>query len=166
MLPKGLIRPQLLLPVWPARNLAFVRNSASKGSNGDGQSQNGPTLSLFEELFPEESKELHNVTRSPPKVSDSRRVQKARIHQTSEWTTSKEHQPHSKIASHLAKEQAAGWRSVPLEASASVLVLSNASKSLALSDFLRLSPKGEHIDGWASGIINGEVYKHNHLELL
>lgn len=38
---------------------------------------------------------------------------------------------------------------------ASVLILSNASKFLAESDFLRLSTKGQHIEGWTSGIIKG-----------
>lgn len=37
----------------------------------------------------------------------------------------------------------------------SVLVLSNASKTLSRSDFDRLIPKGEHIEGWTSGIIKG-----------
>lgn len=40
---------------------------------------------------------------------------------------------------------------------ASVLVLSNASKALVESDFMRLSPRGRHIDSWASGIIKGTV---------
>jgi hypothetical protein len=37
----------------------------------------------------------------------------------------------------------------------SVLVLNAASKTLEESDFFRLSPKGEHIEGWTSGIIKG-----------
>ncbi|KAF4629841.1 hypothetical protein G7Y89_g8308 [Cudoniella acicularis] len=36
---------------------------------------------------------------------------------------------------------------------ASVLVLSCAMKSLEESDFFRIGPKGEHIEGWTSGII-------------
>jgi hypothetical protein len=38
---------------------------------------------------------------------------------------------------------------------ASVLVLNCAGKTLEESDFFRLSPKGEHIEGWTSGIIKG-----------
>lgn len=37
----------------------------------------------------------------------------------------------------------------------SVLVLSAVSKTLEESDFFRLSPKGEHIEGWTSGILRG-----------
>lgn len=33
-----------------------------------------------------------------------------------------------------------------------VLVLSNASRSLVESDFYRLAPQGRHVDGWAGGI--------------
>lgn len=36
---------------------------------------------------------------------------------------------------------------------ATVLVISCASRTLSLSDFIRLSPRGEHIEGWTSGII-------------
>lgn len=41
-----------------------------------------------------------------------------------------------------------------------VLILSNASKTLTRSDFDRLSPKGEHIEGWTSGIIKGWSFAH------
>ena len=36
---------------------------------------------------------------------------------------------------------------------ATVLVIECASPTLSLSDFIRLSPRGEHIEGWTSGII-------------
>ncbi|KAI0482448.1 hypothetical protein GGR56DRAFT_670328 [Xylariaceae sp. FL0804] len=35
----------------------------------------------------------------------------------------------------------------------SMLILSGASKHLLESDFLRLGPKGKHVDGWVSGIL-------------
>jgi len=38
----------------------------------------------------------------------------------------------------------------------SVLVLQCLSKTLEQSDFYRLSPKGEHIEGWTSGITNSK----------
>ncbi len=34
-----------------------------------------------------------------------------------------------------------------------VLILSCASRTLAMSDFIRLSPRGEHIEGWTSGLL-------------
>jgi hypothetical protein len=37
----------------------------------------------------------------------------------------------------------------------SVLVLNACSKTLEESDFFRLGPRGEHIEGWTSGIIKG-----------
>ena len=36
-----------------------------------------------------------------------------------------------------------------------VLLLSALTKTLEESDFFRLSPRGEHIEGWTSGIIKG-----------
>ncbi|OBT43697.1 hypothetical protein VE00_05585 [Pseudogymnoascus sp. WSF 3629] len=35
---------------------------------------------------------------------------------------------------------------------ATVLVISSTSRHLSLSDFIRLSPRGSHIEGWTSGI--------------
>lgn len=40
----------------------------------------------------------------------------------------------------------------------SVLVLNSATKTLEESDFFRLGPKGEHIEGWTSGIVKGILY--------
>lgn len=40
----------------------------------------------------------------------------------------------------------------------SVLVLNCASKTLEESDFFRLSPKGEHLEGWTSGIVKGTLH--------
>ena len=40
-----------------------------------------------------------------------------------------------------------------LRDTATVLVFTCASRTLALSDFIRLSPQGEHIEGWTSGIV-------------
>lgn len=175
MLLKGLPRAQLFLPAWTARNLAFVPQRASKSSgrkrNGNGQSTDGPSLSLFEELFPEESKESQKVKRSPTMVgkvrSPVRRVESIKGTESTESPTS------YKLVKHMALRdnppplssdaQQESARTVGVDQhqfreykDAHVLVLSNASKSLALSDFLRLSPKGEHIDGWASGIIKGK----------
>jgi hypothetical protein len=131
MLLKGLPRAQLFLPAWRARNLALVRQLASKSS---GRASNGP--SLFEELFPEEShKEKRSSTINGNFQGPVRRVATP-----------------NKLVKHIAPQNET---SLPLASQtpqvedhvrelqdASVLVLSNASKSLALSDFLRLSQKG------------------------
>jgi hypothetical protein len=146
MLLKGLPRAQLLSPAWAARNGTLVRQWASKQS---GNAFNNPTL--FEELFPEESrKEKGSTTIFGNSQGLVRRVgvpSKIEKQITPQKETS------------LAKStQRSSFEEHPIQElqDASVLVLSNASKSLALSDFLRLSPKGEHIDGWASGIIKGK----------
>jgi hypothetical protein len=39
----------------------------------------------------------------------------------------------------------------------SILILRHASKTLAESDFFRVGPKGEHIEGWTNGIIRGMI---------
>ncbi len=36
-----------------------------------------------------------------------------------------------------------------------MLVVKGASKSLLESDFYRLAPQGQHLDGWAGGIHKG-----------
>jgi hypothetical protein len=177
MLLKGLPRAQLFLPAWTARNWAAVQQRASKSSsrepNGESQPPNGHTLSLFDELFPEESKESHKVKRSPTIIRDTkspvRRVESVKQAKPTESP------PAFKLVKHITlkdkpplfppdvqneSSQITGGDQLqfPEYRDAHVLVLSNASKSLSLSDFLRLSPKGEHIDGWASGIIKGKHY--------
>lgn len=180
MLLKGLPRAQLLLSAWTARNWAFVQQRVSKSSgrepDSESQPTDGPTLSLFEELFPEESKESHKAKRSPTIIGDVqgpvRRVESVKQAKSNESST-----PY-KLVKHIALKDKTSLSSSDAEnesariargdqhqfreyRDAHVLVLSNASKSLAPSDFLRLSPKGEHIDGWASGIIKGKHYEHN-----
>jgi hypothetical protein len=175
MLLKGLPRAQLLLPAWTARNWAFVQQRASKSSgrkqNGENQSTDQPTLSLFEELFPEDSKESQNVER-PPKIIDKVRNPVRRVESVKETKLTESPTPY-RLVKHVALRDNPSLLSSDAQQEparttevdqhqfreykdAHVLVLSNASRSLALSDFLRLSPKGEHIDGWASGIIKGK----------
>lgn len=180
MLLKGLPRAQLFLPAWTARIRAFVQQKASKSSssesNGESQPPNGHNLSLFEELFPEESKGSDKVKRAPIIMGDSqgpaRRVESVNRAKSRESPTPYKLVKHRALkdktplfSSDAQKEYAqnAGLEQQQFRErqDAHVLVLSNASKSLALSDFLRLSPKGEHIDGWASGIIKGKYYRHN-----
>ena len=38
-----------------------------------------------------------------------------------------------------------------------VLLVSSLSKNLEESDFMRLSPKAEHIEGWSNGLIKGTL---------
>jgi hypothetical protein len=180
MLLKGLPRAQLFLPAWTARNWASVQQRALKSSgresNGESQSTDMPTLSLFEELFPEESKVSHRVKRSPAITGDSKSP--VRRAESVKWATATESPTAFKLVKHIALKDKTPLFSPDAQNDSAqiagvdqhqfreyrdvhVLVLSNASKSLSLSDFLRLSPKGEHIDGWASGIIKGKHYDRN-----
>jgi len=180
MLLKGLPRAQLFLPAWTVRNWAFVEQRASKSSgrksNGESQSTNQPTTSLLEELFPEESKEAHKVRKPPTTIgkfeSPVRRVESIQGPKPTESPTPYKLIKHVALRDNLPLLSSDAQRDHAQSAegdqhqsseheNAHVLVLSNASKSLSLSDFLRLSPKGEHIDGWASGIIKGKHYSHN-----
>ncbi|PQE24271.1 hypothetical protein CJF31_00002507 [Rutstroemia sp. NJR-2017a BVV2] len=126
--------------------------------------------SLFEELFPEERVEVKSEDKPTPKKR--KQLDKLPTFQWQEDTLSqspgglREQQQRE-----LKREQAQWGMSVePLHLSpatlerirqleeqerreASVLVLGSASKTLEESDFFRLSPKGQHIEGWTSGII-------------
>jgi hypothetical protein len=114
-----------------------------------------PITSLFDELFPEERKfakqsETKIVEKLPafewhdgPKIDWEATVEKASEERKNWFHT----EPTSK--SHLMSRRT---RNNHL----SVLVLSGASKTLEESDFFRLGSKGEHIEGWTSGIIKGQ----------
>lgn len=43
----------------------------------------------------------------------------------------------------------------PTKSEKGVLVLNACSKTLEESDFFRISPKGHHIEGWKSGLLEG-----------
>lgn len=132
--------------------------------------------SLYDELFPEEKTSISKST-----VSTDRDWEKL---PPFEWAR----EVKSDNGKHITSKKEKGWfNSVPpsnafnsrvaenvprqrrskdekdenLRHSASVLVLNCASKSLEESDFFRLSPKGEHLEGWTSGIIKG--MSHNEL---
>jgi hypothetical protein len=38
-----------------------------------------------------------------------------------------------------------------------LLILNACSTNLEESDFFRLGPRGEHIEGWTSGIVKGTI---------
>ena len=65
----------------------------------------------------------------------------------------------------MGKERGSEEEDAVQRREASVLILNCASKTLEESDFFRLSPKGEHIEGWTSGIIKS-VYSPFHLSLI
>ncbi|KAI9645275.1 hypothetical protein NHQ30_006010 [Ciborinia camelliae] len=120
-----------------------------------------PPASLFEELFPEE--------RLPPSLPRSPRFKPPPLVRSPklpmfEWTSNIETFNEAEVRRRAAEKERKDWNIVGKERGreaedahqrreASVLILNCASKTLEESDFFRLSPKGEHIEGWTSGII-------------
>ncbi|RFU34451.1 hypothetical protein B7463_g1840, partial [Scytalidium lignicola] len=170
----SLLPPQFLLPSWSVRQLCRVVQRAQKSSTTNGPRRTAKATSnareasssLYDELFPEEKsfslKSASTTDRSweklPPfqwtKESQSNHEKPISPQNDKGWF-------HSVSPSH-------SWTSQPnrnsylrqhseerekLRQNASVLVLNCASKTLEESDFFRLSPKGEHLEGWTSGII-------------
>lgn len=99
---------------------------------------------LFEELFPEEV-QRSTITKEKPSP-------RPKVLEDFNWNI----EPSERLASHPSPDLLdtnAEERAALARRHASILVLGNASKSLALSDFLRLSPRGQHIEGWTSGLL-------------
>jgi hypothetical protein len=139
------------------------------------------SLSLFDELFPEESQArskrekaaekrldklpafIWNSTNSAPSATDrrkrereERRVKHKTIPQRGELVRAEQVQyPPTRLNIQRLRDdlgREAGAVTLP-----SLLVLNACSKNLEESDFFRLSSRGEHIQGWASGIIKGMI---------
>ena len=139
------------------------------------------SLSLFDELFPEESQARSkqekaaekildtlpafkwNSTNSAPSATDGRerereerRVKHKTIPQREDPVREDQVQclPTRLNIRHLRDDlgREAGAVALP-----SLLVLNACSKNLEESDFFRLGSRGEHIQGWASGIIKGTI---------
>ncbi|KFY12364.1 hypothetical protein V492_03921 [Pseudogymnoascus sp. VKM F-4246] len=115
---------------------------------------------ILEELFPEYKDALSNTndTDSKPSTDDLPKLDPSTLGlpQSTSWkplNTPKpdrpflhpDHQPlptSTSLDPHTLRQRLA----------ATVLVISSTSRHLALSDFIRLSPRGSHIEGWTSGI--------------
>jgi hypothetical protein len=124
------------------------------------QTKNTNRRSLFEELFPEDTKE--STRKEKERKSDKLPSFAWQMERQREKRRQKALRPQTSRSIPLYKENAPS----PLESTvdlrkqrreASVLVLNCAPSSLAESDFFRLGPKGNHIQGWTSGIIKGNV---------
>ena len=163
MLLNRLSRLQSLLPVWTTGRSSFIEQRACKSSgrvsHRGKRPSSTPGLSLFEELFPEEAKASEEKTKIEGINEISRGPLRDEFLREFEWAKSKQFRLPGDRKPDARNESTGNARHDEQESKqrqdASVLVLTNASKNLSLSDFLRLSPKGQHIDGWASGIIKG-----------
>ena len=118
-------------------------------------------LSLFDELFPEERQARLKRERKAAKRLDKLPAFNWNIaagQDREEIERQKRRQQYESIP----KLQEANLRILPQReersTSQSVLLLNACSYNLEESDFFRLGPKGEHIEGWASGITKGMIY--------
>ncbi|KAH8802818.1 hypothetical protein F5884DRAFT_738673 [Xylogone sp. PMI_703] len=169
--PAGILPPQFLLPSRSTRQLCRVIQRAYKSSTTNRPRRTAPSekeasSSLYDELFPEE--------RGPvPKPATATDRSWERL-PPFEWAKDNQSSLESRISTHSEKvwlhsvPSSRSWTSQlnqttnpkkrgkeleEIRRKASVLVLNCAGKSLEESDFFRLSPKGEHLEGWTSGII-------------
>jgi hypothetical protein len=137
-------------------------------------------LSLFDELFPEESQARSKRQRAAEKRLD--KLPAFQWHSTSvpdreERQRAKRGEKHVEIPerNEPPREEKAQYnpirhRQVELQrlrgdlerqslapSLPSLLILNACSMNLEESDFFRLGPRGEHIEGWTSGIIKGTI---------
>ncbi|TAQ87138.1 hypothetical protein B7494_g4522 [Chlorociboria aeruginascens] len=128
---------------------------AKSGRAGASKISNGP--SLFDELFPEEKKiqpaqKSLNIDKLPAFDFVDPKSWVGKEKDGVPMTLSRSLQSISDQGLNRYRENR--YREDQLvRREASVLVLNGASKNLEESDFFRLSPKGEHIEGWTSGIL-------------
>jgi hypothetical protein len=114
---------------------------------------------LFDQLFPEERSKQDNERESNIKLPpfqwdegfDSRReeTRKEEGQRIPRWT-GRQKEPFREQVTPPPNHQ---WERH--KGKASVLILNCASKTLEESDFFRVSPRGEHIEGWTRSIIKG-----------
>lgn len=120
--------------------------------------------SLFEELFPEETQRIPTRTPSSPKHPRVPSRSKFPKLPTFDWTNNIEIFSEDELRRRALEKEKRDWEIVGKDRGkeaedaqqrreASVLILQCASSTLEESDFFRLSPRGEHIEGWTSGII-------------
>ncbi len=137
------------------------------------------SLSLFDELFPEESRAINIAKREaeqrleklpafnwiPEEVYGDGKEKERQERKERLYTIPKQHDTRPDSAKNQStflanqtehveaqKEPDIQWRQ------AGVLILQACSKTLVESDFFRIGPKGNHIEGWTSGIVKGTYF--------
>lgn len=171
--------PQFLLPAWGTRNLyqVFLRaygtdeafRSRSNRRVKKGRRLAKPPLSLYEELFPEERKKASKAPESidtlPPFQWDEGLGNSSGLGERPKEEERDQRESHSTARHQNETLSFKDQEVIPHDhlwakhkASTSVLILNCASKTLEESDFFRVSPRGEHIEGWTRSIIKGREY--------
>lgn len=137
-------------------------------------------LSLFEELFPEENRQRDDAVRRAEerlhklpafewdldeRLDESWKTERERRKERLHTIPSREN-----VSAYLGETRwspVAGAQETRVHKQnleynrrrePSVVVLSGVSKHLEESDFFRVGPKGNHIEGWTSGILKGTLY--------
>jgi hypothetical protein len=176
--PVNLSKPGSLPPQPPMREKMKKKRATEPTPRDEKQTtvvQQPSALSLFDELFPEE-----RHTKTPEQRLVEHRLDKLPAFNWSpeiniddydeEHTQSEpEQDPFHQIPQRRPSNSATQYTPVSspplarpsreqdqaLSGRESILVLSACSKTLEESDFFRLSPKGQHIEGWKSGLLKG-----------
>lgn len=177
--------PQFLLPSWGTRKSYQALQQAHRAlqpaqkcpyssDRKPLKKREGGTVNLFEELFPEYKKQIERkggdteLEKLPPFQWDGEAVVDSGAPKAAERGSGGERIP-------LFKDDVADHgREIPKKSSPNnlksetdlsqhggrtsrVLILNCASKTLEESDFHRVSPKGQHIQGWTGGIRKGKA---------
>ncbi|KFZ11697.1 hypothetical protein V501_04605 [Pseudogymnoascus sp. VKM F-4519 (FW-2642)] len=141
------------------RDASLVDSPATNRPTPNTLRANEKPNTILEELFPEYKEALSTTTNttSKPSTDDLPKLDPSTLGlpPSTSWkplNTPKpdrpflhpDHQPPTSpsLDPHTLRQRLA----------ATVLVISSTSRHLALSDFIRLSPRGSHIEGWTSGI--------------
>ncbi|TDZ15486.1 hypothetical protein Cob_v011620 [Colletotrichum orbiculare MAFF 240422] len=106
--------------------------------------------SLFDELFKTDEVPTHAASATSDRVSLAKGVDHNDLQS---WIDS------------LAKEQGDDTAEAADKPRPALLILSNASANLAESDFYRVGPQGQHLDGWSASIRKVlQAYDYNNLQ--
>jgi hypothetical protein len=175
LLPKELEGPSPSAPTVKTPKAVATKTLPPRPKPAERKTAPQQSLSLFEELFPEELKirseairlaedrleklpafawELNTEFEETVKVDREKKREKHRVIPKREDTRSiSRNDGFITLAQHVQTQRQDAVKDHRHEPS--VVVLSGVSKTLEESDFFRLGPRGNHIEGWTSGILKG-----------
>lgn len=175
------VKPEPRRPGEPLKEYAFHRAIATDVYDAPlptkpvpREAHNSEPLSLFDELFPEESQARSRRERAAEKRLDKLPAFKWNSRNTAQIITDPQEETRTalrvKYTSIPGREpfqpkkktlykrlQDDLGREIEPAVLPSLLVLNACSHNLEESDFFRLGPRGNHIEGWTSGILKGLI---------
>lgn len=144
-------------------SVTYYSYGAPKKDTAQNQSKTEDETSLFEEMFPEE-------TQRRTTVQDQSELRFSGVGTVSRGAGFPSLEDVRLAASSLPKElhriphsEEEKKKRQPGDGTSEVLILSAASRTLEESDFLRMNPRGSHIEGWARNIMKGKQAFIEHL---